>query len=225
MKINAYEVISRPTQIAARTTTITSAALLAVGVFDLNQFDWPIIEKGLDFPSFVIISFCIGLYSVVALLINWRADYVSYVDWFKSNRIDEGAAYGTGNKFAAPMRSLERQSLRIKDLVVRLSEAISETSSALAASQIGGEVHLDKMKEQIQRLENSLGAVIGHTKEIDSVLPRMNSIIDELDIRFERANLWVKFLVYWWYLGIPSILALASWVVLFIRLDQYTLPI
>ena len=100
VRIEATELIGKSTQVSARTLVILSASVLLILIYDLNSKTWPIVSNREISPNqFVEISLIIIIFSLIAHVINWWADWISYTKWFETsstavNTMDEMGAFG-----------------------------------------------------------------------------------------------------------------------------------
>ncbi len=99
MKLQADEMISRPTQITTLNLIIFSGSILAISLFELNANSWNFTYgKDLTSQQFAMLSVAVLVYLLSSHIVHWRSDYISFTRWFKTNQTVIGTM-GSGSSF------------------------------------------------------------------------------------------------------------------------------
>ncbi len=88
MLIEGNEVVSRSTQIAARSLTITASTILAIGWFELPITNLELMGvKGFPSELFSVVAVAMTLFLSVSLFLNWSSDKLALTKWYKDSKV------------------------------------------------------------------------------------------------------------------------------------------
>ena len=216
MKINASDLVSRQTQIAAKTLTIISALVIFVDYYKLEPLNWPLLKGDLEYEAYRAAAASVVLFSSVSLSINWWGDYVAYKKWFKSNEVSQGTLWGmSGPKSTEPpvagvKRRLEWLAQKHEGLD-ELIEKIQEIDD-LQTRRKDADVRNKELYEQVKLLlEQSSGTIESLKEEVRG----LSELLDELPRNFRDIDRITKFTIFGWFLGIPLLLGLCAFGLVF----------
>jgi hypothetical protein len=211
MHVNGSELISRPTQVAARSLLVFSSSTILIIRNGLDPNRWELLNGDLQADTFFDALLLVIGFLLVSLLVNWWGDYVSYRSWFKSNEVSRGSAWDDFSHKAGepPVRWLK---CRMDELAVqnrkleRASQDLNESIEKIDANKDDKEYFIKSM-DQLVRVTNTFhNTWEGTRRQVGAV----SALLDELDARFERVDFAARFYVFIWHLALPVVLALTS---------------
>lgn len=88
MIIEGRELVSRPTQVAARSLVIVSSTILVVWWFAIPLEDLSVLGiKGLPVELFDFVGAVTTVFLIISLVLNWASDWVSYSKWYDTANV------------------------------------------------------------------------------------------------------------------------------------------
>ena len=217
MRVNSQDLISRQTQLSARWLAISSATVMLVEYHSLDPSKWGLLNDQLTNEVYRTSTFAVLMFSIVSLLIHWRADYSSYTKWFKTNEVNIGTLWGNSQPRGTepPMRSLERRLQRLGSSSERLDGVLEILDPEIGNFEQAIEKYSEPFKSNISQLAANHNSIKNTLEGIKEEISGLNEILDELQPRFESVDFTVRFTIFVWYLTFPFLLSAIALFLLF----------
>lgn len=91
MKVSGIEMITLPTQKAARNLTIISSTIFAINFFQIDLETLSILGvKDFGASMFDTVSYAILIFLIISLIVHWLTDWVTYTKWYDTNQVSSG---------------------------------------------------------------------------------------------------------------------------------------
>ena len=214
MRVSGHEVISRPTQVAARSLYIAGSAALAIEVFSLKPYDWPILSSDLAPTTYDMIMASVLVFFMTNLFVHWWADRIAFQRWFKTNRVARTLTSEPGSTEIdiATVRAILERFEDIKKFLDGFCEANRLLDSKI--EEIGPVSKESSIHATLTELINMV-ARIQHADEV--LLPRIDRVrelLDEMPGNFDSVSRTAKFLIYFWYFGFPVLIGVISFLLI-----------
>lgn len=184
MLIEGSDVVSRSTQIAARSLTITSSTVLTIEWHNLDMGKFQIMGMS-EFPDemFETISLVMIGFLGVSLVLNWLSDRASFKLWYKT-----------------------ADSIPGRDGWSDRSRPHSELINDLSGSLQNSFDNLNIMARPDQGLDN----LKTFKDDIERELGKLNAALEERGAAIHTIWSFGAFLLYFWYFSLPLLISCAA---------------
>jgi len=150
MKIEANEVISRSTHFSSRILVLVSGSAIFVIRYNLNSENWTFfseVKKSLSPEQFTEVGIVVLIFALIAHIVNWWGDWVSYSRWFKTSTT-------TVNTLEASGRFNSEESI-LAALLRRLEQLEGQNFDNPEAGDLTGD-RLNNLEGQIEEIQEML---------------------------------------------------------------------
>ena len=209
LKLQSIELISRSTQVTARTLLILSSGVFAIFYYELNSTPWDFLGREIRPPEFREIATVIISFLSISHVVHWVSDHTVYTRWFQTNHTtaDDIGSIGSFKKskqamkdaFVVRLGRIEEQTRALEKSVDRTSKMEGVEERAVTLSKQGMEADWSYIKNSVTK-----------QKEIELRLDEIEAVADDIAPGFKTVSRFANLVIYGWYLFLPLGLSMVS---------------
>lgn len=204
MKIQSVDMISRYTQASSRNLLLLSGGVLLVMHYELNSQVWSFADRELQPNEFKEIATVVLVFSLVAHVVHWVSDYISYTKWFQSNAIPTDSIDALGsfrNSTQCMTAGLVVRAQRLTELSEKIDEVVVSPNDL--APQ--GDSTPEAIYENINRQRRGVRDINGFVSQLENQISEIDAVLRNIGPGFKSISGVSKFVIYVWYFAIPLV--------------------
>ncbi len=204
MKVNAFDLITKPTIGSSRNLIIVSASVYSVKRYGLNADSWNVFGREIPPEVFTEITTAVMVFLLLTHLVHWWHDYTAYTKWFKINEVSKGSLYGVGavKNTESPLKALERRLTQLEESNSTANEIVLDLGKIdiSAIKDIQGDRDVAK---DLETLRTTVSTNKDALLTINLNVSDIKELLDGLGPSFNKIKWSSRAVVFVWYLFVP----------------------